>query len=524
VQRAYDAVVVGSGFGGGITACRLAEHGWSVCVLERGRRFEPGDFIEAPEEAPRLFWHPSVNPGGIFELSLMSDVAVLSAAGVGGGSLIYANVQLRTPADVFDSGWPAGLSRQALDPYYDMAEQVLEANTTPPAPALAKVASFAAAGAHAGRRAELLPLAVHFGDERRHPLSGVLQQGCDNLGRCNIGCPRNAMNTVALTYIARAEARGAEVHALHEVHRLDPPETRGGRWTVSFRRLGGGGKDSVEARVVVLAAGCLGSSRILLKNARRLRALSPAVGTRFSGNGDALGAAFDPTEQDVRGAHTDVGPVMTSRLDYTADGRFMLADGGLPPGFTGLLKVARGLSVLSGPRRWLLRLKAGAALLGLTDRRVSPRDVRLDLGDTPPITDSLVFLMIGRDAAQGKMRLTPLLRRFDIQWSKSANEPLFDAMREATREVAEHSGAEPWFEPDGGPLGKYMTVHPLGGLPMADDPAQGAVDGYGKVHGYEGLYVSDGSIVPTALGVNPSKTIAALAERNVQALLHDWAP
>jgi cholesterol oxidase len=312
------------------------------------------------------------------------------------------------------------------------------------------------------------------------------------------------------------------------VLRLDPPEHQGRPWRVGFRELDEGQRGSVEAPVVVLAAGCLGSSRILLKNRRRLSNLSPAMGTRFSGNGDALGSAFDPRAPDVRGARTDFGPVMTSRLDYTQDRRFMLADGGLPEGFTGLLKVARGLNALTGWRRRLLQAKALAVRAGLSDQAVAPRDIDLDLDwerpGKPPITDSLVFLMIGRDPAQGRMRLTRLLRRFDIQWSKEANRELFAGMRRATSEVAAGAEAEPWFEPDGGPLGKFMTVHPLGGAPMADDPAAGVVDANGKAHGYGGLYVSDGAIIPTALGVNPSKTIAALAERNVEQLLRERSP
>src|SRR5215210_1429749 len=114
VERAYAAVVVGSGFGGGVAACRLAERGWRVCVLERGRRFGRGDFPDRPEQAPRVVWHPRANPGGMFDLRLMRDVAVLCAAGVGGGSLVYANVQLRAPAEAFEQDWPEAIDRPEL--------------------------------------------------------------------------------------------------------------------------------------------------------------------------------------------------------------------------------------------------------------------------------------------------------------------------------------------------------------------------------------------------------------------------
>ena len=518
MEETYDAIVVGSGFGGGVAACRLAEAGLNVCVLERGRRFGTGDFPDRPEQAPFAFWHPGLNPNGLFDLRLMRDVAVLTAAGVGGGSLVYANIQLRAPDDVFASNWPEAIDRQELDPYYDRTEDALEPRPTPDDPPLPKIRAFEAAGRLAGREATRLPLAVHFGDDRTHPFSGVPQQGCTNLGRCDIGCPRHAKNTVDITYVARAEAHGAEVYPLHEVQRLDPPATAGGSWRVGFRDLQYRNKGVVEAPIVILAAGCLGSSRLLLKNRVRLPRLSPALGTRFSGNGDALGAAFDPKAPDVQGARTDYGPTMTSALDYTQEYKFILADGGLPTNFGGLLRIVRELNALTGWGRQRLRLRNLAVRLGLSDQPVRPRHVQLK-ADGQPIADSLVFLMIGRDAADGRMRLTRLFKRFDIEWSRKASQPLFDAMDRVTHEVAEAADADPYFALDAGPLGKFITVHPLGGSPMADSRANGVVDDAGKVHGYDGLYVWDGSIVPTALGVNPSKTIAALAERGVERLL-----
>jgi cholesterol oxidase len=519
VERSYDAIVIGSGFGGGVTACRLAEEGWSVCVLERGRRFGPGDFPEHPEQAPRALWHPSLNPGGLFELRLMKDLAVLGASGVGGGSLVYANVQLPAPAEVFATGWPDAITRHELDPYYERTEDAVQPRPTPDEPPLPRIASFEAMARRAERQPQRLPLAVHFGDDRPHPFSGVPQRGCTNLARCNLGCPRHAKNTVDITYLARAESKGAEVFPLHEVQHLAPPARSGDPWRVGFRDLQYWSQAWVEAPVVVLAAGTLGSSRLLLKNGRGLPHLSPALGTRFSGNGDALGLIFDPGADDVAGAGIDYGPVMTGALSFADESGFMLADGGLPGNFSGLLGIIRGVNATMGWRRQLLRLKDLVARLWASDQLVSPREVKL--ARLPPITDSLVFLMIGRDAANGRMRLTPLLRRFDIVWSKEESQPLFDAMRRKTEELAERAEAQPFFSLDAGPLGKFITVHPLGGCPMSDDPAQGVVDDRGRVHGYDGLYVSDGAIVPTALGVNPSKTIAALAERNAEHLLRE---
>ena len=522
MESAYDVVVVGSGFGGGVTACRMAEQGLRVCVLERGRRFGPGDFPARPDQAPLAFWHPVLNPGGMLDLRLMKDLSVITGVGVGGGSLVYANVQLRAPASVFEqTPWPGAITRPELDPYYDRTEEALEPRETPPTPELPKVRAFDAMGERAGRTATRLPLAVHFGEDRRHPFSDVFQQGCQNLGRCDLGCPVLAKNTVDITYIARAESHKAQVYPLNEVQRIDPPDRAGGRWRVGFRDLQYRVNGSVEAPVLVLAAGTLGSSRLLLQNRGRLRRLSPALGSRFSGNGDALALALDPKAPGVTGARTEYGPSMTSRLDYTDEFGFMVADGGLPANFGFVLEIVRGIRGLTGWGRVVLHVKDMATKIGLTDTHVTHRNVKLH---EEPIGDSLVFLMIGRDAADGQMYLTPLFRRFDIRWQRSDSAKLFNDMGNVATKLADAAQARCFYAPDAGPLSKFITVHPLGGCPMSDDPAAGVTDDRGRVHGYEGLYVLDGSIVPTALGVNPSKTIAALAERGVEHLLADRGP
>jgi cholesterol oxidase len=518
VERSYDAVVVGSGFGGGIAACRLAEAGKRVCVLERGRRFAPTDFIEDPDDAPELLWNARVNPGGLFDVRLMRDVTVITAAGVGGGSLVYANVQLKAPPAVFERDWPAAIDAGELERWYTLTEDALMPKPTPDDPPIPKALTFEAAGRRAGTEPNRLPIAVYFGDEpREHPFSGVHQKPCENLGRCDIGCPVNARNTVDITYVARAETHGAQVFPLHMVETIEPPEREGDNWVVRYTHLGDGDDGSVEAPILVLAAGTIGSPRLLLTNRKRLPKLSPALGTRFSGNGDALGLAFDPQAEDVKGARNDFGPVMTSKLDYP-ERQAILANGGLPPGYEAILEVARGVNVIRGWRRWLIRLRRALVLAGMSDQSMRPRELKLHRPREPD-TNSLIFLMMGRDAADGRMRLTPIFKRFDIRWDQAGSAQLFRDLEKSAHELADAADATLFYALEGGPVSTFATVHPLGGSPMADDPDRGVVDDAGRVHNYPGLYVLDGSIVPTALGVNPSKTIAALAERGVDRLV-----
>jgi cholesterol oxidase len=210
---------------------------------------------------------------------------------------------------------------------------------------------------------------------------------------------------------------------------------------------------------------------------------------------------------------------MTSKIDFTADRGLIAADGGLPANFDVLLDVARGVNVIRGWRRWLVRARLGLAKAGLSDQSLRPREVRLERRSDD--TDALIFLLIGRDAADGRMRLTPLFRRFDVRWRKEGSAQLFADLERTAKELAEAAAATPFYALDGGPLGTFMTVHPLGGCPMADDASTGVVDDAGRVHGYTGLHVLDGSIVPRSLGVNPSKTIAALAERGAQRLVEE---
>lgn len=518
--RRYDAIVIGSGFGGGAAACRMAEAEMDVAILERGRRWERTDFPESIEDAPALAWHPRANPRGLYDLRWFEDGVVLTAAGVGGGSLLYANVQLNAKPEVFQQGWPTDIDLGSLLPWYAKSEEALDPRTTPK-PFPAKVGAFTGtAQQFGGRTSELTPIAVHFGEARNHPLSDRPQEGCTNLGRCLTGCPIHAKNTVDITYVARAENLGSDVYPLHEVTLLEPPKRSGGRWRVHYRDLQYDIGGILEAPTVVVAAGTLGSARLLLQSkASTLPDLSDALGSKFSGNGNALGAIFDPTVAGTTDAEVDVGPSITSVIDLWDERGFILEDLGLPPSYMVLLEALRGVNTIGSAARARLRAKEVAARVGAPDRPTSPRDLQAPTV-TPEIEDVLTFLFIGKENPAGRVKLS---RRgqIDIDFDTRDSELLYQRMEETLEDVADAVGGKPVFNLAHGPLGKYIIAHPLGGVPMADDPADGVVDSFGRVFGYPGLHVLDGSIIPSPLGANPSKTIAALAERGVAQLIAD---
>jgi cholesterol oxidase len=516
----YDAIIVGSGFGGGVSACRLAEAGWRVCVLERGRRFEADDFEDGVEHVPDMLWHPDLNPGGIYELRMFQRGAVLCAAGVGGGSLVYANVQLSASPETFALGWPAGTDRSSLDPYYARVEEALEPRPVPD-PAPAKVEAFAGLAGRVGREAERVPLAVHFGDDRVNPFGGRGQSGCTNLGRCMTGCPRHAKNTIDLTYLARAEQHGAEVRPLHEVIRLRPPRRAGGRWDVAFRNLETGQEGRVMAKTVVLSAGTLGTNRLLLNNRDALPRLSAMLGKRFSGNGNALGAIYDPSAPGASGVEPTIGPSITSLLDFWRDRGFVIEDGGLSSGLISILDVVRGASAIEGLGRHVLRVLSLGTHVGLEDRLVTPHMVRAKQNGHH-LDNTFAFLFIGRDSSNGTLRRN-WLGRLEIDMDPDDSRLLFDRMEETLEEMGAAVGGEPTFALEPGPFGRFLIGHALGGCVMADRPEEGVVDAFGRPFGYEQerLRILDGSIVPTAIGVNPSKTIAALTERGVEHLIEE---
>ena len=538
----FDAVVVGSGFGGSVLAYRLARAGKSVCVLERGRAYPPGSFPRGPRELSKAFWDPSDGYYGLFNLWSFKGIGAVVSSGLGGGSLIYANVLLRKPEEWFIQGgtaedgyesWP--VTYKELVPHYERAETMLNGQEYPFANTTPKTVAFREAGEKLGREFILPKLAVTFanaGEEaavgvpirEEHPnMYGVPRYTCRLVGECDIGCNFGSKNTLDLNYLSEAKRLGAEIWPLREVRSLAPRE--GGGYVVRYveHDLADEGRriKTSDPRVrppreltcerLVLAAGTLGSTYLLLRSRNAFPGLSPRLGSRFGGNGDLLTFALDAK----RPLQPSFGPVITSALRVPdkldgGEGRgFYVEDAGYPDFVSWLVQATQGPGAV-----WRFRQVAARIIVGLL-RRTPEVDLSAEvaqlLSDTRLAAGSLPLLGMGRDIPDGNMELTSD-DRLQVDWVKAKSSPFFDRLGDFAEEIAEALGARfqrnpTWY------LGRLITVHPLGGCPMGRVPEEGVVDPYGEVFGYPGLTIADGSVMPGPVGPNPSLTIAALAER-----------
>ncbi|RKH32783.1 GMC family oxidoreductase [Corallococcus praedator] len=510
---AYDALVIGTGFGGAVAACRLAQAGLSVRVLERGLRYPKGSF-------PRDFEDPTngwlwQHRQGLFDIKLLKGMSIVQSAGYGGGSLIYANVHLRPPAEVFSSGWPEGYSREALDPYYDLVAHMLDVQpiTTSARGLPTKTKRMQEVAKKLGREAQFFHpnLAVRFapaGEPMRNKF-GVMQEGCNYCGECDIGCNVRAKNTLDLNYLAVAEQQGAEVSTQAEVTRIEPLSP-GYRVTYTDHAAAGMQR-TVDARRVFLCAGAVNTTELLLRNRDVLGTLpdvSARLGTRYSANGDFLAFAFDTKEA----WDPAVGPTITTGMvveEGTGKDKtwFLFQEGGHPVQAAGLMLAMDPDRALSLPADLLQR----ELVKVLRARSKEMASIENERGRF-----QAVFLAMGRDKANGRLSLSPVTRELQVQWDVPANLPLYRTQEQLCEDVARALGTRAAYNPLWERLHLPVSVHNLGGCAMAEEPAYGVLDPEGQVHGYPGLYVFDGAALPVGIGVNPSSSIAAVAERNVE--------
>jgi len=464
----------------------------------------------------RQIWHPTRQRLGLFEIRQMLNLQGLLGAGVGGGSLIWANVVIEAPEEIFARHWPSDINRRELERYYRKADPFLRPAFVPGVPGIPDLKT-----GRRVKRAELLKaaaekigapwrpvrVAVNFGDEFNALPNGhgkARQLGCNYCGLCSAGCPQNAKNTVDVSYIRAAEELGAEVRPQHLVTGIERLSTGG--YAVHFKRFDDDGRVAEEsvlaAPQVVLSAGTFGTTELLLKSKASglLPDLSEALGTRFSANGNVLSGALkeDATAEEIARLETNSAPAIASMVDF---GNHAVEDYANPTWTAGII----GGSNFGRIKAFLL------ALLGVKPK---PKTV------AKKAKDLLVYVGVGQDAAAGRLKLNAL-GTLSLEWPGGINgDPTVKAVHQSMARLAEAQGRT--YTPNVFSIfNRPLTYHPLGGCPMAEDADHGVVDSYGRVFNYPGLYVADGSVIPTAIGRNPSYTIAAVSERIVEKMLSE---
>ncbi|MGQ0775130.1 MAG: GMC family oxidoreductase [Pseudonocardiales bacterium] len=503
----YDVVVVGSGFGGSVAALRLTEKGYRVGVLEAGRRFADEELATTSWQLRKFLWAPGLGCYGIQRIHLLRDLVVLAGAGVGGGSLNYANTLYRPPDAFFrDPQWAHITDwRAELDTYYDQAQRMLGVVTyaghTPADEVLQRVAGEMGVG----ETYHPTPVGVFFGrpgeevDDPYFGGAGPRRTGCTECGSCMTGCRVGAKNTLVKNYLYLAEQAGAVVHPLTTVTVVRPAPD--GTWRIDAVRTGTRRRRTLRAHRVVLAAGTWGTQQLLhrMRDDGVLPRLSSRLGELTRSNSEAIvgasRATVDPQRNFSRGVaitssfhpdeHTHIEPVR-----YGPGSNAM-----------GLLQTLATDGASDTPRwRQLLRF-------------VARHPVQMArLLSVHHWSERTVILLVMQSLDNSLTTYRSHGRLTSRQGHGEPNPTFIPAGLRATQLVAEHIGGvagSTWGELFNIPI----TAHFLGGCVMGPTADDGVIDPYHRVHGYPNLSVVDGSAVSANLGVNPALTITALAER-----------
>ncbi|MFC9832285.1 GMC family oxidoreductase N-terminal domain-containing protein [Rhodococcus sp. NPDC127530] len=513
-QRAteYDVLIVGSGFGGSVTALRLVEKGYKVGILEAGRRYADADFAKTSWDLKKFLWAPALGFFGIQRVHLLRDCLILAGAGVGGGSLNYANTLYKPPASFFqDKQWSDITDwHDELTPYYEQARKMLGVVQNPHMTPADEIIKSVAEDMGVGDTFIQTPVGVFFGEAGKtvpDPYFGGVgpdRTGCIECGECMTGCRHGAKNTLLKNYLGLAEKAGAEIIPMTTVTGLR--EASDGTWDVFTRRSGprkNRNRKTYTAANVVLAAGTWGTQHLLFdqKETGALPKISDRLGVLTRTNSESiLGAAknkVDPALELTKGV------AITSSFHPTSDTHVEPVRYGKGSNSMALLQT---LLTDGGGRRWMTFLKELAkdptALKVLTPYKWSERTI-------------IALVMQNLDNSITTYTKKGLFGRRKVTSKQGHGQPnpsWIPAGNEATRRIAEKIDGRA-----GGTWGDVfnipLTAHFLGGCTIASEPSQGVIDPYHRVWGYPTLSVVDGSAVSANLGVNPSLTISAQAER-----------
>jgi len=518
-ELVYDVVVIGSGFGGSVAALRLSEKGYRVAVLEQGRRVSPHDMQRAAKSLPALFWLPGLGWKGFFTQSIFQHATIVGGVGVGGGSLVYAAVLLE-PGQAFftDPAWSGtGLDWAAeLRPHYQTAARMLGRTVCPSFGTMDSNLQKTAQALQAGDSFGSTPLGIFFdqpGKTVPDPFfdgKGPERTGCQTCGECLTGCPHNAKNSLDKNYLYLAEQLGAVVLPEHKASLILP--VNDGYRIETLNPLNKADRQApIRARLVVLAAGVLGTLELLFRSQQQpggLNRISPRLGDVVRTNSEAVVGVLSADPQ----ADFSQGPTISSH--FYLGGQTHITQNRFPEGYSFMKTYASPLVDDPNPLRraakvlWEMLTHPLRSLQALTAKNWHRRY-------------SVMTVMQHADNQLAFRPLRGLLGgglRSQRPAGKSAATTYLPEANLAARTFAEQSGGAAQNNLLESLFNMSVTAHILGGCRIAGGPEEGVIDSSHQVFGYPGLYVMDGSAIPANVGVNPSLTITAMAERAVSLI------
>lgn len=513
----YDVLIVGSGFGGSVSALRLTEKGYKVGVLEAGRRFDDKDFAKTSWRLRQFLFAPKLGLQGIQRIHFLRDVIVLAGAGVGGGSLVYANTLYVPPDDFFNDKQWAHITdwKTELAPYYEQATRMLGVTKNPTMTPADVAMKAVADDMGVGETFTLTPVGVFFGapagETVPDPFFGGVgpdRTGCIECGECMTGCRHNAKNTLVKNYLGLAEKSGADVLPLTTVRGI---RKKGAQWQVDVERSGnwlGKGRRTITADHVIMAAGTFNTQKLLhrMKDTGHLPKLAPSLGHLSRTNSESLIGAVAKVPPSKGGEDFTKGVAITSSFfpePHTHIEPVRYGKGSNSMGLLGTILTDEEVGV---PRwkTWARELAADpiAAAKSMNVHGWSQRAVIALVMQT---LDNSVTVSGGKG----------LLGRWKLTSRPGDGDPVptwIPAANKAVRILANKINGTPMGNM-GDVANASMTAHFVGGCAIADNPESGVVDPYHRAFGYDSLHIVDGSAITANLGVNPSLTITAQAER-----------
>ena len=508
-----DVAIIGSGFGGSVSALRLAEKGYSVVVFEAGRRFTEDTYAKNSWDLKNFLWAPQLGFFGIQRIHVLKGVAILAGSGVGGGSLVYANT-LYVPGDTFfqDPQWGEIADwKSELAPFYEQAKKMLGVTQNPTLTPSDIVMKEIAEEMGVGRTFRLTPVGVFFGEghgkESSDPYFGGVgppRTGCIECGECMTGCRYNAKNTLPKNYLGLAEAAGAKVIPMSTVTTVKPIPHG---YQVTVQKTGTNLTRTYTAKDVIFAAGTYNTQKLLhrMKDDGVLPNLSPTLGKLSRTNSESILGAISNISSTVKSDFTQ-GVAITSSFFPDPDTHVEPVRYGKGSNSMGLLQTIMTTPV-PGQARWVTWLKGlaknpVAAVSTLNVKSWSERGVISLVMQT--VDNSLTLK--GRRNRFGRWALSTVS-------SESTPAPTYIPV---AQEVVERAAQKIDGQANGSlfeTFGAALTAHFVGGCVIGSDASSGVIDGYHRVYGYAGLHIVDGSAITANLGVNPSLTITAQAER-----------